>query len=163
MATTICHGWRQAADDALCFGVRGSIGNLPLGVDGNVEAPGPHAHGVVSPESGGPTIALRVPSPCSVGTRLIEQWTGEVDSPVHGPLLEQWSYGGAILKMEPREVLPRRVLDDEAPCTFNDAPGWWEPVVVDHSLNLAKCSRALRIAGLSGFLTLIHSLDTPDR
>jgi hypothetical protein len=93
---------------------------------------------------------------------LIEEWTGEIDSPAHGPLLKQWSYGGAILKMEPREVPSRRVLDDEAPCTFNDAPGRWE-TVVGHSLNLAKCSRARRIAGLSGFLTLIQSFDTPDR
>jgi len=42
---------------------RGGIGNLPLGVDGNVEAPRPHAHGAVLPESGGATIALRAAEP----------------------------------------------------------------------------------------------------
>jgi hypothetical protein len=33
-----------ALDDSLSFGTRGSIGNLPLGIDGNVQAPCPHAH-----------------------------------------------------------------------------------------------------------------------
>jgi hypothetical protein len=31
-------------DDALCLGARGSVGNPPLRVDGNVEASCPHAH-----------------------------------------------------------------------------------------------------------------------
>jgi hypothetical protein len=33
-----------AFDHALRFSSRGGIGNLPLGIDGNVEAPRPHAH-----------------------------------------------------------------------------------------------------------------------
>jgi hypothetical protein len=33
-----------ALDDGLSFGTRGSIGNLPLGIDGDVQAPCPHAH-----------------------------------------------------------------------------------------------------------------------
>jgi hypothetical protein len=49
LATTICHGWWQAArpalDDAPRFAARGGVGSLPLGIDGNVEAPYPHAHG----------------------------------------------------------------------------------------------------------------------
>jgi hypothetical protein len=46
----------------------GSIGNLPLGIDGNVQAPRPHAHVPVSPESSRatiapPDIAPRAPAP----------------------------------------------------------------------------------------------------
>jgi hypothetical protein len=46
-----------AFDDGLRLRARGSIGNLPLGVFGNVQAPRPHAHAAVSPNSGRATIA----------------------------------------------------------------------------------------------------------
>jgi hypothetical protein len=44
----------------------------------------------------------------------------------------------------------------------DDGPERWE-AAAGHSLNLAKCSRSLRIAGLPGFFTLIQSRDGPDR
>ena len=40
-----------ASDDGLRLGARGRIGNLPLGIGGNVEAPRPNAHAAVSAES----------------------------------------------------------------------------------------------------------------
>jgi hypothetical protein len=36
---------------------RGGIGNLPLGIGGNVQAPRPNAHAAALPESRGATIA----------------------------------------------------------------------------------------------------------
>ena len=61
-ATTECHGWPPTAHSSARLrpspAVRGSIGNLPLGIDGNVEAPCPHAHGAALPEPGGAAIAL---------------------------------------------------------------------------------------------------------
>jgi hypothetical protein len=46
-----------AFDDGLRLGARGSIGNLPLGIGGNVQAPRPNAHAAVLPESRRATIA----------------------------------------------------------------------------------------------------------
>jgi len=51
-----------ALNDALGLGACGCIGNLPLGIEGNVEPPRPYIHGAVLPESGGAAIALHAPS-----------------------------------------------------------------------------------------------------
>jgi hypothetical protein len=53
--------WRTVSACHSRLGARSGIGNLPLGIDGNIEALHPHAHDAVLPESGGATIALRVP------------------------------------------------------------------------------------------------------
>lgn len=82
-----------------------------------------------------------------------------------GPVLEQHRgrrrYGDVIREMEPRDLQPCRVLDDERPRHFDDLP-CQRKAVAGHSLDLAKWPAPTN-AGLSGFLTLIKSRDGPDR
>ena len=69
-----------ALDDGLRLGARGGVGNLPLGIDGNVQAPRPHAHGAVLPGSGGATT-------CAT-TRVISAapWPVDVPAPRGSPI-----------------------------------------------------------------------------
>jgi hypothetical protein len=54
------------------------------------------------------------------------------------------------------------VLDPKGFDVLDDRPGRREAACC-HCSTRAKCSRARRIAGLSGFLTLSQSRDGPDR
>jgi hypothetical protein len=63
-----------AFDDGLRLGARGGIGNLPLGVDGNVQAPRPHAHRRSMPRRGPGSHPHRSPS----GPNFPRPWIGHL-------------------------------------------------------------------------------------
>src|SRR5271170_457460 len=68
----------------------------------------------------------------------------------------------SVARVDVCESLSIGVANDIAARNLVWAPGR-RKTSGHHSLNLAKCSRARTIAGLSGFLTLSQSRDGPDR